>query len=54
MSTKFKIALAMVASAALGAAAMQGLHAQAKPKAYSVGELEMLDPAAQAAYTPLI
>ena len=29
MNTKFKIALAVVAGAALGAAAMQGLHAQA-------------------------
>jgi len=36
MNTNFKITLAVVAGAALGAAAMQGLHAQAKPKAYSV------------------
>jgi uncharacterized protein (DUF1330 family) len=54
MNTKFKIALAVVAGAALGAAAMQGLHAQAKPKAYVVSETEVLDAAAQAAYTPLI
>jgi uncharacterized protein (DUF1330 family) len=54
MNTKFKFALAVVASAALGAAAMQGLHAQAKPKAYVVSETEVLDAAAQAAYTPLI
>jgi uncharacterized protein (DUF1330 family) len=54
MNTKFKIALAVVAGAALGAAAMQGLHAQAKPKAYVVIETEVLDAAAQAAYTPLI
>ena len=53
MNTRFKIALAVVAGAALGAAAMQGLHAQAKPKAYSVTETESLDAAAQAAYTPL-
>jgi hypothetical protein len=38
MNTKFKFALAVVAGAALGAAAVQGLHAQAKPKAYSVTE----------------
>ena len=43
MNTKFKIALAVVAGAALGAAAMQGLHAQAKPKAYTVSELEVID-----------
>ena len=52
MNTKFKVALAVVAGAALGAAATQGLHAQAKPKAYSVGEIETLDAAAQAAYLP--
>jgi hypothetical protein len=33
MNTKFKIAMAVVTGAALGAAAVQGLHAQAKPKA---------------------
>ena len=50
MNTKFKIALAIVAGAALGAAAMQGLHAQAKTKAYAVSELEPLDAAAAAAF----
>jgi uncharacterized protein (DUF1330 family) len=54
MNAKVKIALAAVGGAALGAAAMQGLHAQAKPKAYTVTEIEVLDAAAQAAYTPLI
>ena len=34
MNSKFKITLAVVAGAAIGAAAVQGLHAQAKPKAY--------------------
>ena len=53
MNTKFKFALAVVASAALGAAAMQGLHAQAKPKAYTVTELEPLDTAAAAAFAPV-
>jgi len=46
MNSKFKIALAVVAGTALGAAAMQGLHAQAKPKAYQVTELEIIDEAA--------
>jgi uncharacterized protein (DUF1330 family) len=54
MNAKFKIALAAVGGAALGAAAMQGLHAQAKPKAYTVTEIEVLDAAAQATYTPVI
>jgi phage I-like protein len=31
-------------------ATVQGLHAQAKPKAYTVSEIETLDAAAQAAY----
>ena len=54
MNTKFKIALAVVAGTALGAAAMQGLHAQAKPKAYLVGESEVLDATALASYTSAI
>ena len=33
---------------------MQGLHAQAKPKAYTVSELETLDAAANAAFVPVI
>jgi uncharacterized protein (DUF1330 family) len=44
----------MIAGAALGGAAIQGLHAQAKPKAYTVSEIETLDAAAQAAYVPQI
>jgi uncharacterized protein (DUF1330 family) len=51
MNMKFKFTLAIVASAALGGAAVQGLHAQAKPKAYAVTETEVLDAAAQVAYT---
>jgi uncharacterized protein (DUF1330 family) len=52
MNSKYQIALAMLVGAALGGAAMQGLHAQAKPKAYIVTESELLDQAALAAYTP--
>jgi uncharacterized protein (DUF1330 family) len=54
MNTKYKMVLAVVAGAALGAAAVQGLHAQAKPKAYLISETEALDAAAIAAYGPLI
>ena len=43
MKTYYTVALSMLAGAALGGAAIQGLHAQAKPKAYSISELETLD-----------
>jgi len=36
MKTNYKIAVALVAGAALGGAAIQGLHAQAKPPAYVI------------------
>ena len=36
MNTRYKIVLAMLAGTGLGAAAIQGLHAQAKPPAYVV------------------
>jgi uncharacterized protein (DUF1330 family) len=54
MNTNMKIGIAILAGAALGAAATQGLHAQAKPKAYTVSELQTIDPAAQAEYTKAI
>ena len=54
MNTKYKIVVAVVAGAALGAAAVQGLHAQAKPKAYIVTESEVLDATALAAYRPKV
>jgi uncharacterized protein (DUF1330 family) len=50
MKTRCTVALSMLAGIALGAAAIQGLHAQAKPKAYSVSELETLDATANAAF----
>ena len=54
MNRHVTIGLAMIASAALGAAAVEGLHAQGKPKAYTVNEVEVINPATQDAYTPLI
>ena len=53
MSSNYKLVFGVVLGAALGAAAVQGLHAQAKPKAYSVTETEVLDATAQAAYSCL-
>ena len=53
MRSNFRLAMVMLAGVAIGAIAVQGLHAQgAKLKAYSVGEIEPLDASAQAAYLP--
>jgi uncharacterized protein (DUF1330 family) len=54
MHTKSKIAFGVVAGALIGAAAVQGLNAQAKPKAYTISELEVLDPTALAAFVPVV
>jgi uncharacterized protein (DUF1330 family) len=54
MSSKFGNAMVMLASAALGALVVQGIHAQgAKLKAYVISESEILDASAQAAYLPV-
>lgn len=53
MRSNFTLAMVMLAGVAIGAIAVQGLHAQgAKLKAYSVGEIETLDASTQAAYLP--
>jgi uncharacterized protein (DUF1330 family) len=45
--------MTLLAGIAIGAIALQGLHAQgAKLKAYSIGENEILDPSFQATYLP--
>jgi uncharacterized protein (DUF1330 family) len=54
MKTRYTVALTLLAGIAIGAAAVQGLHAQAKPKAYVISETDALDAAAVAAYGPLI
>jgi len=54
MKTRYTVALSMIAGAALGAAAIQGLHAQAKPKAYLVTESEVVDRAALDTYFPQV
>ena len=43
MNTKYKYALAMGASFALGAVVVQGLHAQAKPPGYLISEVTVKD-----------
>jgi uncharacterized protein (DUF1330 family) len=40
MRTQYTVALSLLAGVALGGLAVQGLHAQAKLKAYSIGEIE--------------
>jgi uncharacterized protein (DUF1330 family) len=54
MNRNITVGLAVIAGAALGAAAVQGLHAQTKPKAYYVVEFERLDAAAIDAYAPVV
>jgi uncharacterized protein (DUF1330 family) len=54
MKTRYTVTLAMLAGFGLGAVAVHGLHAQAKPKAYIVSESELLDPAAVASTRPLV
>jgi len=44
MKTNYKLAIALLAGAAVGALAMQGLHAQAKPIAYVVAEVDVTNP----------
>ena len=46
MKTRYAVALSMIAGAALGGAAIQGLHAQAKPPAYVITHTEVIDQAA--------
>lgn len=43
MKNAYTIALSLLAGAALGAAAIQTLHAQAKPPVYYIAEIEITD-----------
>jgi uncharacterized protein (DUF1330 family) len=44
MKAKYQVALAMVGSFALGAVAVESLHAQAKPFGYIIAEVGVADP----------
>lgn len=44
MKTNYKLAIALVAGAAIGGAAIQGLHAQATPPVYYVSQNEISNP----------
>ena len=55
MKTRYTIALSLLAGTVLGAAAIQGLHAQAKPKAYVVIEIDVTNQDAFAKeYIPIV
>jgi hypothetical protein len=41
MKTRFVVLVSVMAGVALGAAAVQALHAQAKPPAFVVGEIDV-------------
>jgi len=54
MKVHYSLGLALLAGIGIGAAAVQSLHAQAKPKAFLVSESEVLDAGALASYTAAI
>ena len=41
MKTRYTVAMAVIAGFGLGAAVVEGLHAQAKPPAYYIAEIEV-------------
>jgi uncharacterized protein (DUF1330 family) len=43
MKTQFALGIALLIGAGLGAAAVQSLHAQAKPPAYVIAEIDVMD-----------
>jgi hypothetical protein len=54
MKSNYKLAIAMLAGFGLGAAAVQVLHAQAKPPAYVISEIDVVNKDAYAKeYLPL-
>ncbi len=48
MHQRIALGLAMLAGAAIGATAVNGLHAQAKPPVYYIGEIDVTNPDAYA------
>ena len=54
MKTRYTVTLSLIAGAVLGAAAIQGLHAQAKPPAYIITEFEIVDQAAIKEFAPKV
>src|SRR5947209_17752010 len=54
MKTHYVVALATVAGFGLGAIAVQGLHAQAKPPAYVITEVDIINEAAFKEFSPKV
>jgi uncharacterized protein (DUF1330 family) len=54
MRTRYKMALAMLAGAGLGAGAIQALHAQAKAPAYVITEVDIINEAAFKEFSPQV
>ncbi len=54
MKVNYKMVLMLLGGVAFGGAAIQGLHAQATPKAYVVTEVEVINQEAQNAYLPKV
>jgi uncharacterized protein (DUF1330 family) len=48
MRSNYRIAVAVTAGVTIGALAVQGLHAQAKPRVYFVAEIDVTNPDAYA------
>jgi uncharacterized protein (DUF1330 family) len=48
MKTQYKVALAIIAGFGLGAVAVEGLHAQAKPPVYYIAEIDVTNQEAYA------
>jgi len=51
MKSAHKLMFALCVGVAIGAALIEGLHAQAKPPVYVVGEIEVTDPATYKIYS---
>lgn len=44
MKSTLKLVISLLAGIAIGGAALNGLHAQAKPPAFTIAEIEVIDP----------
>jgi uncharacterized protein (DUF1330 family) len=54
VKAKYTVTLSMIAGIAVGAVAIQGIHAQSSAKAYVVTEVEVINQEAQNAYLPKV
>jgi uncharacterized protein (DUF1330 family) len=52
MRTRYAVALSLLAGVAIGAIAIQSLHAQAKPLGYIITEVKIIDQAAFNEFSP--